>query len=289
MSDYWRESREITERIVVEGDLVLLTPASLGNGDADGLTDMSLLLDEFEGKALLTGTSIAGALRNYLRECSLNYGISEESKYKDEKRESVNVPLPIITQIFGSLEDDGAQSLLIVDDAIGGVPRTELRDGVKIDGKMRTAEDGKKFDLELLEAGTSFPLRFELLICEQKGKDAEERKRKTEEFKTDLLKAFAAALQGFETGEIHLGARKRRGYGECEIKKWRVKTFKLCGDQDGLIDWLKNGAKPLSGSGIAEQTSIAAALKVSPIADRREYFEMNACFALEGSMLIRSG
>jgi CRISPR/Cas system CSM-associated protein Csm3 (group 7 of RAMP superfamily) len=297
MSESWRKSREIIERIVVEGDLVLLTPTSLGNGDSDGLTDMSLLLDEYEGKALLTGTSTAGALRNYLRECLLNFGASEESQYKDGKGnrlkvkdangnivkdangKSINISLPIVTQLFGSLEDeDGAQSLLIIDDALSNAkPTTELRDGVRINYATRTAEDKAKFDLELLEAGTTFKLRFELLISEGQNRN-------------DLVSAFATALQGFENSEIFLGARKRRGYGECKISKWRVKPFELiANDKKGLIDWLRNGAKPLADLAIAEKDSIELALSFSPIQDRREYFEMTACFALDGSMLIRSG
>jgi CRISPR/Cas system CSM-associated protein Csm3 (group 7 of RAMP superfamily) len=295
MSIGWRESREIVERIIVEGNLVLLTPTSLGNGDNDGLTDMSLLLDEAEGKALLTGTSIAGALRNYLRECLLNYGESEESHYKDSEGDrlkvkdasgnivkdangkTINISLPIVTQLFGSLKDDGAQSCLMVDDSIGGIPQTELRDGVRIDGATRTAKDKAKFDLELLEAGTTFKLRFELLIGEGQNR-------------TELVPAFATALHGFERGEIFIGARKRRGYGECKVSKWRVKMFDLiAGDKTGLIDWLRNGAKPLADLSTAEQDSITSALGASSIPDQREYFEMTACFALDGSMLIRSG
>jgi CRISPR/Cas system CSM-associated protein Csm3 (group 7 of RAMP superfamily) len=300
MSKGWRESRKIVERIVVEGDLVLLTPASLGNGDSDGLTDMSLLLDEYEGRALLTGTSTAGALRNYLREYLLNYDKSEESQYKNSKGDRLkvkdvkgnivkeangkplNVSLPIVTQLFGSLDDDGAQSCLIVDDSIGGIPQTELRDGVRIDVKTRTAfvdkkGKGSKFDLELLEAGTTFKLRFELLISEGQNR-------------TDFVSAFGTALQGFERSEIFIGARKRRGYGECKVSKWRVKTFDLIAkDKTGLIDWLRTGAKSLADLGIAEYASITSVLGPSSISDQREYFEMKACFALDGSMLIRSG
>lgn len=281
----WRKSREIVERIVVEGELILLTPTSLGNGDANGLTDIPLLLDEVEGKALLTGTSIAGALRNYLRECFFNYGISEESQYKDDKGKRLKdangkeLSLPIITQLFGSLEDDGAQSYLIVDDSIGGEPQTELRDGVRIDGTTRTAIDKAKFDLELLEAGMTFPLRFELLITQ----DQESNKAK-------LISAFATALQGFENSEIFLGARKRRGYGECKVEKWRVKVFDLIDkDKNDLVDWLKNGAENLANLEVPEQNSILTALSVSATQDQRESFELNACFALDGSILIRSG
>ncbi len=293
------KSRKIIERIIVEGDLVLLTPTSLGNGDSDGLTDMSLLLDEIDGKALLTGASIAGALCNYLRECLLNFEVSEESQYKDTngKRiklkdasgnliqdvngKSVNKPLPIVTQLFGSLEDDGSQSYLIIDDALAKIseederekrfkPKTELRDGVKIEGKTRIAEDGKKFDFELLEADTTFKLRFELLICEGQNRN-------------DLVSAFATALQGFEKGEIHIGARKRRGYGECKVENWKFQKFDLTA-KTGLLDWLKHDTNCLT---VPRNISIST-LITNPI-DIREYFELNAQFALDGSILIRSG
>ena len=69
--------RSLIERWVIKGNLLLETPAHFGNGDADALTDMPLLLDEVEGKPLLPGTSIAGALRNYLRELDLGYGLAE--------------------------------------------------------------------------------------------------------------------------------------------------------------------------------------------------------------------
>lgn len=270
------KSRAIVERIVVEGDLVLLTPTSLGNGDSDGLTDLLLLLDEVDGSALLTGTSIAGAMRNYLR----------EREHGFEEKETDN---SIVRKLFGYHEENYAQSLLIIDDALSNdPPTTELRDSVRIKGTTRTAYDdekgkGSKFDIELLEAGTTFKLRFELLISEAKDKNG----NLAFPPRSELLKAFATALQGFENGEIHLGARKRRGYGECKVENWKVKKYNLI-DKTDLIDWLKNGGKNLSG--ITPQpilTALGATLKDED--DKREYFEMNACFALDGSMLIRSG
>lgn len=304
----WRASREIVERIVVEGDLVLLTPTSLGNGDSDGLTDISLLLDEVDKTALLTGTSIAGALRNYLRERSKGFSVEELSDsdgkpLKDEKgnrrKDSQGrlIPLHGMTHLFGSLEDDGAQSCLIVDDALSSVmPTTELRDGVKIDGKTRTAEAGKKFDLELLEAGTTFKLRFELLVSEAKDKNG----KPMFPCRDKLLKSLTAALQGFEKSEIYLGARKRRGYGQCNVENWKVKYYNLK-TKNGLLAWLgfdgtklkniqtdeinESRNKPIADA-IKEACSLANDIQSD---DNREYFELNACFALDGSMLIRSG
>lgn len=279
------KSRQTVERIVIEGILKLLTPTSLSNGAADGLTDISLIKDEFSGNALLTGTSICGALRNYLRECENGFNNTKESD--------------IAFKLFGSHEDDAAQSLLIIDDAISTEkPKTELRDGVKICGKTRTAEEGKKFDLELLESGTKFPLRFELLICEQRrneGETAEEVKANTDKFKKKLVSAFATALQGFELGEIHLGGRKRRGYGECKVENWKVRCYEL-NKKESLLDWLKYGGielekHPANKQVEIEKGKIEMTLKVTvdPNADIRNYFELNAWFAINGSILIRSG
>jgi CRISPR/Cas system CSM-associated protein Csm3 (group 7 of RAMP superfamily) len=211
-------SRQIRERWVIEGDLVLQTPTHLGNGDTDGVVDMPLLLDEATGKALLPGTSLAGALRNYLRERRHGFGQRQ--------------PDAAIEALFGGDkgDDKGSQSSLIVDDALGERPRVELRDGVRIDPVTRTAkidfENGKargyKYDLQLLEAGTRFPLRMELLVS---GNEQE------------LKQTLALALDGLAKGEIAIGLRKRRGFGECRVTEWRVRRYELEQPAD-LLAWL---------------------------------------------------
>ena len=73
-----RVGRGIVERLQIDGKLVLDTPAHLGSGEAVGLTDMSLLRDPCDGRTpLLTGASLAGALRNYLHEYERGYGQPE--------------------------------------------------------------------------------------------------------------------------------------------------------------------------------------------------------------------
>jgi len=287
----WRNPRQIIERVVVKGELILQTPAHFGNGDPDPWShvDMTLLRDPLAGKALLPGASLAGALRNYLRDLEVGYAVgyprsltgeepaAETRSHKKrltekQERETYSVSL------FGGFkgDDDGSQSLLIVDDALGEIGQLELREGVKIDPATRTAEEEKLFDMELLPAGTKFSLCFELLIPEQQ---------------TDrLLKALALALGGFEPGdgrawgEITLGARKRRGFGRCKVDCWEVTRYNLTTGQ-GLIDWLDR-------DGVAEKNkSIAAALKIGSIAplDVRHSFTLEADLALDGSLLIRSG
>ncbi|AKB19471.1 RAMP superfamily CRISPR-associated protein [Methanosarcina sp. WWM596] len=258
---HWLESREIVERIIIRGNLILETPAYFGSGDHDEIVDISLDLDPLEGRTLLTGASLAGALRSYLRECEHGFG-----KQGDKKSLYMN--------LFGNNEnDEGEQSLLIVNDSLGEKPKIELRDGIKIDGKTRTAIDKGKFDFELIEAGTCFPIEIELLIPRE-----EKRKEK-------LLLSLAIALHGLEKGEISLGFRKRRGFGRCRVKKWNVYRYDLTTPK-GLIGWLnldkreeKSGQNILTLLGISE----------SELLDKRCIFQMDATFLLDGSMIIRSG
>lgn len=255
---HWLESREITERIIIQGDLVLETPAGFGSGDGGSLVDIPLMLDPLENCALLTGASLAGALRSYLRERECGYG------NKGGKG-------ALYSTLFGIQEDDGGeQSLLIVCDSIGDKPSVELRDGVKINPRTRTAQDKNKFDFELIAAGSVFHIRMELLIREDK--------------RDDLIRGMAIALQGLERGEISLGIRKRRGFGRCRVSGWNVYRYNLT-EPKGLIGWLKNDKK----EEIEPESDISKLLGATDTdTDNRNSFTVNATFSLDGSLLIRS-
>jgi len=268
MVPQFANSREIAKRVLVEGTLALVTPARFGGGEPDDLLDMPLLFDPVEQRALLTGASIAGALRNYLRAREVGYGRKEGSD-------------SLCVALFGREQGakEGLHSVLLTHDALSetpGRPATELRDGVAIDPRTRTAEDKKKFDIELLEAGTRFTLRFELLLPEH----PEEQQR--------LLLALAIALQGFERGEIGLGARKRRGLGQCRLAgDWKVIRYNVRGERRDLVAWLErdqSGAK--TGRDIATLLGLSSE---DAQLDCRHRFVLSATFTLEGSLLIRSG
>jgi len=288
-----RAPREITERVRIKGKLRLLTPTSFGSGDAEGPTDMQLLRDPVEGRPLLTGASIAGALRNYLHEFQRGYRVRVNTKAVKEKKTYAE-------RLFGHLddskEDDRAavQSWLLIEDSFGvaldgtatltanqgstevnpqNAEKTfgvELRDGVAIEAKTRTAEEGKKFDVELLEAGWSFDIQLELLL---NGKEAD----------NELLSALVVALKGLQDGEIGLGYRKRRGFGRCTIEQWEVCHYHLANPKE-LVAWLEQDeSNKKSGKDI---TTLMPTPSVIP--DKREYFTIDATFAINGSLLIRS-
>jgi CRISPR/Cas system CSM-associated protein Csm3 (group 7 of RAMP superfamily) len=199
-------------------------------------------------------TRLFGDLSNYINEENL------DEKKRIEKRNQDN------------------QSPLIIDDSISTSPiQSELRDGVKIDSVTRTAEPKKKYDLELLQAGTEFPLCFELLI--EKGSD-----------ESSLLKGLVIALQGLEQGEISLGIKKHRGFGRCHVKEWQVWQFDLT-DYQQRLDWVRFEHWHSGLFDYPTHTSIANALNVSldEKDDQREFCKIDATFTLASPLLIRSG
>lgn len=273
-----RDGREIIKRIIVRGILVLDTPTCLSNGDAEGVIDMMLLRDSISPKALLTGSSIAGALRNYLHEYEKDYCKSATRQdmasklfgdlfaYKNEKDKSE--------------QEKNTQSPLIIDDALSStIPQVELRDGVKINGATGTADDGAKYDLEFLTAETKFPLSFELLV----QKEADE---------AELKKALAIALRGLEKGEISIGMKKRRGFGRCKIEKWQVWEFDLRKPKD-RIEWLKfdHWTRELSNKRKSFESIVVAlgGISLKQQIDKRDRLLIHAKFKLASPLLIRSG
>jgi CRISPR/Cas system CSM-associated protein Csm3 (group 7 of RAMP superfamily) len=293
MAGHHSNPRRIKERISISGELQLLTPAHFGSGRTrgDALVDMSLLLDDAEGsgRALIPGATIAGALRNYLREQVLGYTCAESNTKATAISSLFGPPRQARDRAEGSGDAlNWDQSLLIVDDALVRPQHQNLtlRDGVRINPDTGTAyietqsddrEAGAKFDLELLEAGAIFDLHFEVLAteCNPAAK---------------VLPYVVAALQGLENGDIRLGLRKRRGYGRCRIMRWTVSHYDLTQAAD-LCTWLETATLAHRADAKSGE-QIGTLLEAAPPqeADQRRQFKLSATFALAGSsLLIRSG
>lgn len=270
---YWHpdRSRRIVRRIVVTGDLVLLTAASFSTGDNDDLVDIPLLTDAYEpNRPLLTGASLAGALRSYLagHQPGIRVGRAAE-------------------MLFGGRhsDPDGGQSALLLSDSVAECANVELRNGVKLDSRSRTAMDTALYDRTLWAAGTRFPLKFELLVTAANPCDASILMSPAEQqqYETDLKAALAAALLGLERERITLGGRKTRGCGRAKVESWVVKTYdmRLPGDLEAWIEE-NDPANTVSGP------KIDTLLGVTPTADNGSYAEIRARFLLDGSLLIRT-
>lgn len=260
----WDRNRKVTERWFIEGTLELVTPTSLSNGDDDPLVDLPVVVDPLDGRALLTGASLAGALRSYLGDFQ-----APAALFGGNRRDR-----------------DGAQSALIVEDALGDAPHIEFRDGVSIDPATRTAKDRERYDRQLLAAGTTFDLNFELILTDRDNA-------------ADMKAALATALRGLERGDIRLGGRKRRGYGECRVIGWRAWRYDLA-TPAGIQGWLAHdrpdmpGHQPAhwaweatgGGQGISQWDALKDAGELSP---KITPFELTATFAIDGAVLIRHG
>lgn len=266
--------RQLAARWVVMAMLRLETAAHLGNGARGDRVDMPLFLDP-EGRPLLTGSSLAGALRSLLADRLLGYRQAEDS----------GDPAAAVAGLFGGTrgDDDGVQSPLVVYDSRGQCPDArgvEIRDGVAIDPTHGTAAEHKKYDLEVLPAGTCFPLRLDLLV----PADGDEQR---------LLGALAAVLE-MAARDLCLGARRSRGFGRTCISGWRAHRFDLS-SAAGWKQWLASDHEAPIPPDVQPAPQIAAALaaawpglSLEPLADRRRRLHAVVDLELRSSLLVRS-
>ncbi|MBF0502756.1 MAG: hypothetical protein HQM09_21660 [Candidatus Riflebacteria bacterium] len=255
-------------RWVVTAGLRLVTAAHFGGPNPDDRVDMILLRDLDSGNFMLPGASMAGALRSALNDVSTGY------------RQSC---ISSTDHLFGGgrRDDDGDQSPLYVYDCICENAGSALRDGVAISPEG-IAKDRAKFDYEVIPAGATFPLRFDLHV---------DRDGPSEEA---LLSELFTALRLLEKGEIPLGAKKTRGLGRCLATNWRLRRFDLT-TQKGWAEWLGFDARnQVNSFAMQPQESIEDAFKSSGRVpgvmnnDKRTFFSVSTDAIIDGSMLIRS-
>lgn len=263
-------ARTLRARWVVTGTLQLATAMHLG-GEASERIDMPVLRDPRGGGPLLPGSTLAGALRNALADRLVGYGADEPD---------------VVLDVFGGGrgDDDGVQSPLIVFDAVGRLPEGcgfEIRDGVAISADSGTAEDHKKYDYEVLPAGTTFPVRVDLLVS-QEGSEK------------DLVEAVATSLHALSHGETAFGAKRSRGLGRVSAT-WTARRFDLT-SSEGWLAWATSDHEaPIATD--SEGTSALDALhaaapdrlgSLSLLADARRRVVIELHLSVLGDVLVRS-
>lgn len=112
------KNRAILKKIVYRVELKFVSPVNVSSGH-EGMTDSDVIRD-YDDKPFIPGTSIAGALRDYV-------------SMKED--------------VFGS---EKMSSLIISDLTIVKDPTINYRDSVALDDN-KTSIDGAKFDFEALE------------------------------------------------------------------------------------------------------------------------------------------
>lgn len=251
--------RTITARWVVEGALRLLTAASIGGGTGE-VTDVAILRDH-RGTPFLPGTSLAGALRTHLADRLGGFGSAEHEK--------VAALFGVAKRRKGGAGDTGHQSPLVIHDARPSSPaETEIRDGVKIVAATGIAETRKKFDAELLVPGTTFDLRFELVLGQRHDEG-------------EMLALLEAALSGLGDGSISFGARRSRGLGRVQAESWRARRFDLT-TREGWMEWLTTIPDERLGADASAWPPAGA----ERLGDERQRFIVDAALEVNGSILI---
>jgi len=206
--------RGITHRVIVKGVLTLDTSLHLGSGQTSAETD-ALLLRDTEGKILIPGTSIGGALRSRVEQL---IGVAVGHGEKD-----CNCP---ICHLFGAAE--GGASRVFVEDAYptsnSGVATAEIRDGVAIRRDTQTAREGAKYDHETIPSGSTFD--FELSID------------LNDSLNEEMKKILYIGLEELCRGRISLGGNTTRGLGRCHLSIDKIYTLNF-GNADCLVPFLK--------------------------------------------------
>ncbi|MBB5325137.1 CRISPR/Cas system CSM-associated protein Csm3 (group 7 of RAMP superfamily) [Anoxybacillus tepidamans] len=187
----------VNDRIVmlifVKGIFELTSPCLIGSGKNEQ-TDIDFMRNH-EGKAFIPGTTLAGVFRNYL----VSRGIDRA----------------LVAAMFGqSIEENGETTLsrLFVSDAhvLGNCKNCfEVRDGVRLDHKTKTAIDLGKFDYEVVKKGTKFLVKLECVFreCDDIAK---------------LQTVLFYLLDAMQKEKVVLGAKKQRGFGNGKLRDVQI-------------------------------------------------------------------
>jgi len=233
----------ITGRLVLKGKLRLLSPLIIGSGKSDS-SYIEVLKDK-EGKPFIPATSFVGVLRHLLYQ-----EVDEQSKY-----------------LWGySHNDKGNQSALVCHDleiCNNTKWNIKIRDGVKIDPKTGTAEDGAKYDYEVVEPNICFDVYLEAVIREGFQK---------EYFK----KVFATIIYFLEEKKISFGAKTTSGFGKCVLIDYDFFEFDFKEKED-----VKNWLKKSFGNGKKLDTKKRLYVE-------EKNFTIDACFSIKNSLIIKS-
>jgi CRISPR/Cas system CSM-associated protein Csm3 (group 7 of RAMP superfamily) len=226
--------------------LTVQTKTALHIGTEAGANDVSdsLFRRNAEGRLVLPGTSIAGAIRSHLtRLTPAMTGAGKKvicDALKPDQIIETQSCACIVCHLMGdirplneirdpklSLDDlerlNGRASRLIVYDAIIKPPQTHIRDGVGIDRTTGAAARAAsaKFDFETIPAGTEFEIRLEL-------EDASE----VDRYLLNL------ALYEWHEGRLRFGGNKSRGTGVLSLEKVERTEF-LLNNPSGLMAFLR--------------------------------------------------
>lgn len=201
-------ARKIQTRWRIIGTLKAETPVHLGGMGGDADTDLALAMNG-QGDYYIPGTSLAGALREWMRR-SLN---------EDEDEDQIK-------NLWGDHENDNrGASFIIINDAQVTLPdgmTIEIREGVGIDRHTGSAADKIKYSRAILPKGVTFPLNITLDCQTDRSPDE-----------------IWQLLFALKKGDIRIGAAKTRGLGKVSLQDITIEKHDL-NSAEGVFNSLLN-------------------------------------------------
>lgn len=171
------------------------SPISVGSGQST-YSDCDIYKDAL-GNAVIPSTGLTGAIRALLDNQTAN-------------------------DVFGYIQKDIlSKSKLIVYDAVSLQNQFVVRDFVGLD-ENKVAEDGAKFDREIVEGGFSF-----LGFIEIHGND----------YNPALEEAVNTILAKIKAGNLYVGGKQTRGFGKLSLAQAQRKSFDIDTEPDKWLDF----------------------------------------------------
>lgn len=264
----------IVRKVIFKVPVELKSPLRIGCGYDDGITDL-LVLKSADGRPLVPATSLAGVLRQQIRELY------------DER---------LADFCFGQIDDSKkvkaeiGQSRIYVDDLILDIAGEGYlhRDGVAIDDYTGIGIDGAKFDYEAVDRGASGTLQMEITL---RAADIEEaqaldslvfRHPDAADFWDDFNKTLADILY---TG-IHVGSLTAKGFGlltsASEEMPFYTFDFSKPGEFYKWLDYLDAGQQT-----DYQLPDSSASYRPERVQYPEDTLVMDLQFGLKSSLLVR--
>ena len=245
-------------KLIFKSVLTLTTPLLIGSGKEEN-SDIDILKTKDE-IPFIPATSIVGILRLSVQ------------KYKGTISED------IFDEFWGAARDSGneKQSSIIVSDSYllnNNVQKENsiISDGIRINPGFGTAEDGAKFDYEIIDKGSSFSFEYEVTIPTDKST-----------YYYQMIKTIESCLND----KISIGANTNNGFGRFELSKSRYYFYNLSSTND-IWKWLEKSYLNES-EGIEKLEEIKVLNNINPFRINQSNFTITFTANIDNSLIIGS-
>lgn len=187
-------SYRFLSRFIIEAD----TPLAIGSGDRDIFTDR-LVVTDVNGLPYIPGTTLAGVLRDSVQYVNKNEIFGFHSK-EDGKGSRLILSSAHIIGKDGKVIIDGLKENVFKNEFMAHFQQLPVRQHVRISHKG-TAEQGGKFDEQVVYKGTRFGFEMEL-VGDEKDK-----------------KVWETLCNEFTNPAFRLGSGTRKGFGAIKVNE----------------------------------------------------------------------